>query len=43
MSNVSNTTEDIGGIPYILKYLEIYLPYSLISLIAVIVGITGET
>lgn len=40
--NVSNITENIGGFPYILNYLDIYLPYSLISLIDVIVGISGK-
>ena len=40
-TNVSNITENIGGFPYILNYLGIYLPYGLISFIAVIVGISG--
>ena len=40
-TNASNITEEIGGFPYILKYLDIYLPYSIISIIAVIIGILG--
>lgn len=41
ISTAINTTEDIGGIPYILNYLSIYLPYSILSLIGVIVGLAG--
>lgn len=40
--NVSNITENIGGFPYILKYLDIYLPYTLITFLDVIVGISGK-
>lgn len=40
-TNVSNLTEDIGGFPYILNYLGIFLPYSLLSIIGIIVGVTG--
>lgn len=40
----TNTTieENIGGIPYILKYLEIYVPYSFFAFIGVVIGIIGE-
>lgn len=42
ISTAINTTDaDIGGIPYILNYLSIYLPYSILSLIGVIVGLAG--
>lgn len=39
---LKNTTENIGGFPYILDYLNIYLPYSIISFIASILGIVGN-
>lgn len=39
--NASNLTEDIGGFPYILNYLGVFLPYSLLSIIGIIVGVTG--
>ena len=41
--NSSNATNDgdIGGFAYIQSYLAIYLPYSIMSMIGVVVGITG--
>lgn len=32
---------EIGGIRYILSYLEIYIPYTILSIIGVILGIMG--
>ena len=40
-TNISNITEDIGGFPYILKNLGLLLPYSLLSILGIIVGIAG--
>lgn len=37
-----NRTENIGGFPYILDYLHIYLPYCIITIIAAILGIAGN-
>ena len=33
--------DEIGGLPYILKYLGIYIPYSALSFIGIFVGIAG--
>lgn len=46
--NLSNSTsnssydENIGGFPFILSYLNIFVPYSLILIIAIIVGVVGK-
>ena len=42
LSEFENQTSNIGGFPYILGYLAIFLPYSILSLIGVIIGITGN-
>lgn len=40
-SSISSNDENIGGLPFILKYLNIYIPYSVISAIGVVVGVIG--
>lgn len=32
----------IGGLPYILNYLGIFLPYSILSFIGIFVGVIGN-
>lgn len=42
MSATKNTTGNIGGIPYILPFLHIYLPYSIVSTLAFMLGLVGN-
>lgn len=37
-----NGDSNIGGLPYILNYLGLFLPYSIFSFIGVIIGLTGK-
>lgn len=46
MSDLLNSSkivknENIGGFPFIMDYLNIYIPYSVLSAIGVIVGVIG--
>jgi hypothetical protein len=41
MFNDSITFEHIGGIEYLRKYLDVYLPYIIITSIGSFVGIIG--
>lgn len=38
----NQTVEDIGGVQFLLKYLIVYLPYSIGTVVATIVGIAGK-
>lgn len=38
----SETLENIGGFPYILDYLSVYLPYTVISGTSAILGLIGN-
>lgn len=40
---LNQTTEniDVGGIHFLVHYLAVYLPYSIGTIIATIVGLTG--
>jgi hypothetical protein len=49
MNSTFNTTvelieshEHIGGLPYILPYLGIYIPYSLLAFVGTVIGIIGN-
>ena len=42
MLNNNITRENIGGIPFILDKLHIYVPYSIASLLATILGLVGN-
>ena len=39
--NMNSTTENIGGMSYLFNNLPLYLPYSLVSIISVFLGIAG--
>ncbi len=42
ITSANQTDEEIGGLAYILKYAEVYIPYTTISLIGFIVGLLGK-
>ena len=39
---MNSTTEEIGGIKYLNKNASLYLPYTIMYLIGVLIGCTGK-